>query len=82
MVIVLHLLSWSDDPHLLLSSFNPCLSDPPTFLLLIHDSHNDVLPLYFLSHDIIVVLTIPRELSHYLVTVTHCTSHTLANINV
>ena len=73
-VIVLHLVSWSDDPLLLLSSFNPYLSDPLTLLSLIHDSHNVVLPLFSLSHNIIVVLLIIGELSHYLVTVTRRTS--------
>ena len=56
--IVLLLLSWSDDPHLLLSSFNPYLSDPLTLLSLIHLSHNDVFLLFSLSHDILVVLLI------------------------
>ena len=57
-VIILHLLSWSDNPHLLLSSFNPYLSDPLTPLLLIYPSHDVVFPLSFLSHGIIVVLLI------------------------
>ena len=57
-VIVLHLSSWSDDPGLLLSSFNPYLSDPLTLLLLTHFSHDVVLLLFSLSHDIIVVLLI------------------------
>ena len=43
-VIVLHLVSWSDNPHQFPSSFNPYLSDPLTLLSLIHDSHNDFLP--------------------------------------
>ena len=81
-VIVLHLSSWSDDPHLFLSSFNPYLSDPLPLLLLIHHSHNVLSPLFFLSHDIIIVLLTFEGLSHYLVTVTHCTSHTLGTINV
>ena len=55
-VIVLHLSSWSDDPHLLLSSFNPYLSDPLPLLSLIHFSHDVVLPLFSLSHDTIIVL--------------------------
>ena len=62
-VIVLHFASWSDDPHILLSSFDPYLSDPLTLLLLIHDFHDGVLPLFSLSHNIIVVLLIIRELS-------------------
>ena len=57
-VIVLHLLSWSDDLLLLLFSFNPYLSDPLTLLSLIHLSHDVVLLLSSLSHDIIVVLLI------------------------
>ena len=57
-VIVLHLSSWSDDPHLLLFSFNPYLSDPLTLLSLIHLSHDDVFLLFSLSHDIIVVFLI------------------------
>ena len=81
-VIVLLLVSWSDNPHLLLSSFNPYLSDPHTLLLLIHDSHNVVFPLFSLSHDSIAVLLIFGELSHYLVTVTHHMSHTLGTIYV
>ena len=81
-VIVPHLSSWSDNPHLLLSSFNPYLPDPLTLLLLIHLSHNNAFPLFSLSHDIIVVLLIFRELSHYLVTVTHHTSLNLGTINV
>ena len=60
-MIVLHLLSWPNDPHLLLSSFKPYLSDPLTLLSLIHPSHNDVLPLFSLSHNVIVVLLIFRE---------------------
>ena len=76
-VIVLHLSSWSDDPHLFLSSFNPYLSDPLTLPLLIHLSHNVVSLLFSPSHNIIIVLLILGELSHYLVTVTRHTSHTL-----
>ena len=57
-VIVLHLSSWSGNPHLFLSSFNPYLSDPLTLLLLIYLSHDVVFPLSFLSHDIIIVLLI------------------------
>ena len=57
-VIVLCLSSWSDNPLLLLSSFNPYLSDPLTLLSLIHLSHDVVLPLFSLSHDTIVVLLI------------------------
>ena len=57
-VIVLRLSSWSDDPRLLLSSFNPYLSDPLTLILLIYRSHDDIFPLSFLSHGIIVVLLI------------------------
>ena len=57
-VIVLHLSSWSGDPHLLLSSFNPYLSDPLTLLSLIHLSHDDVFLLFSLSHKILVVLLI------------------------
>ena len=67
---------FSHDPHLLLSPFNPYLSDPLTLFLLMHLSHNVVSPLFSLSHDIIIVLLTLRELSHYLVTVTHCTPHT------
>ena len=81
-IIVLHLSSGSDNPHLLLSLFNPYLSDPLTLLSLIHLSHNNAFPLFSLSHDIIVVLLIFRELSHYLVTVTHHTSLNLGTINV
>ena len=81
-VIVLCLSSWSDDPHLFLSSLNPYLSDPLALPSLIHLSHNVVSPLFSPSHNIIVVLLILRELSHYLVTVTHHTSHTLGTINV
>ena len=81
-VIVLRLSSWSDDPHLFLSSFNPYQSDPLTLPLLIHLSHNVVSPLFPPSHDIIVVLLILGELSHYLVTVNCCTSHTSDTINV
>ena len=44
-VIVLSLSSWSDNPLLLLSSFNPYLSDPLTLSSLIHLSHNDASPL-------------------------------------
>ena len=43
-ITVPHWSSWSDDPHLLLSSFKPYLSDPLTLLSLIHLSHSDVLP--------------------------------------
>ena len=57
-VIVPHLSSWSDDPHLLLSSFNPYLSDPLTLLLLTHLSHDVVFLLFSLSHDIVVILLI------------------------
>ena len=57
-VIVLHLLSWSDDPLLLLFSFNPYLSDPLTLFPLIHLYHNVVLLLFSLSHNTIVVLLI------------------------
>ena len=56
--IVLRLSSWSDDPHLLLSSFNLYLSDPLTLLLLTHLSHDVVFLLSSLSHDLIVVLLI------------------------
>ena len=81
-VIVPHLSSWSDNPHLFLSSFNPYLSDPLTLPSLIHLSHDVVFPLFSLSHDIIIVLLILGELSHYLVMVTCRTSHTLGTINV
>ena len=57
-VIVLHFSSWADDPHFLLSSFNPYLSDPLTLLLLTHLSHDVVFLLFSLSHDLIVVLLI------------------------
>ena len=57
-VIVLRLSSWSDDPHLLLSLFNPYLSDPLPLLSLIHLSHDDVFLLFSPSHDILVVLLI------------------------
>ena len=60
-VIILHLSSWSDNPHLFLSSFNPYLSDPLTLLSLIHLSHNVVLPLSSLSHDTIIVLLIVQS---------------------
>ena len=52
-VIVLHSTSWSDNPQPLLSSFNPYLSDPLTLPSLIHNSHDVVSLLFFLSHDII-----------------------------
>ena len=81
-VIVLCLSSWSDDPQLFLSSFNPYLSDPLTLPLLIHLSHNVVSLLFSPSHNIIIVLLILGKLSHYLVTVTHHMSHTLGTINV
>ena len=81
-VIVFHLSSWSDDPHLSLSSFNSYLSDPLTLLWLIHLSHDVVSPLFSRSHHIIIVLLTLRELSHYQVTVTCRTSHTLGTINV
>ena len=70
-VTILHLSSWSDNSHFLPSSFKHYLSDPLTLPSLIH-----------LSHDIINVLLIFRELSHYLVMVTCHTSHTLGTINV
>ena len=57
-VIVLHFSSWSDDPHFLLSSFNPYLSVPLPLLSLIHLSHGDVFLLFSLSHNILVVLLI------------------------
>ena len=57
-VVVLHLSSWSDDPHLFLSSFNPYRSDPLTLLSLIHPSHDDVFPLFSLSHNTLIVLLI------------------------
>ena len=57
-VIVLRLSSWSDDPHLLLSSFNPYLFDSLTLLLLTHLSHDVVFLLFSLSHNIIAVLLI------------------------
>ena len=57
-IIVLHLSSWSDDPHLFLSSFNPYLSDSLTLLSLIHLSHNVVFPLFPLSHNTLIVLLI------------------------
>ena len=81
-IIVLRLSPWSDNPYLLLSPFNPYLSDPLTLPSLIHLSHNVVSPLFSLSHNIIIVLPILRELSHYLVMVTRRTSHTLGIINV
>ena len=57
-VNALRLSSWSDDPLLLLSSFNPYLSDPLTLLSVIHLSHDGVFLLFSLSHDILVVLLI------------------------
>ena len=81
-VTVLRLSSWSDNPHLFLSLFNPYLSDPLALLSLIHLSHDVVSPLFSLSHNIVVVLLILGELSHYLVMVTRRTSHTLGTINV
>ena len=80
--IVLLLSSWSDDPCLLLSSFNSYLSDPLTLPSLIHLSHDVVFPLFSLSHDLIIVLLILGELSHYLVMVTRCTSPTLGTISM
>ena len=81
-IIVFHLSPWSDNPHPFLSSFNPYLSDPLTLPSFIHLSHDAVFPLFSLSHDAIVVLLILRELSHYLVVVTHHTSCTLGIIKV
>ena len=77
-VIILHLSSWSDDPCLFLSLFNPYLSDPLTLLLLIHLSHSVVLP--FSRHHCCITNT--TKLSHCLITVTRRTSHTLGTINV
>ena len=81
-VIVFRLSSWSGDPHLFLSSFNPYLSDPLPLLLLIHLSHDDVFLLFSLSHDILIVLLILQKLSHCLIMVTRCMSHTLGTIYV
>ena len=57
-IIVLHLSSWSGDPHLFLFLFNPYLPDPLTLPSLIHLSHNIVSPLFSLSHNTIIVLLI------------------------
>ena len=46
-VIIICLLSLSENPCLLISPFKPYLSDPPTLLLLIHLSHNNVFHFVF-----------------------------------
>ena len=60
-VIVLRLSPWSDNPYLLLSSFNPYLSDPLALLSLTYISHDVVFPFFFLSHNTIIVLLILRS---------------------
>ena len=79
-VIVLHLSSWSDDPHILLSSFNPYLSDPLTLLFAYPSFSRSCLPfvLPFSRHHCCITNT--TKLSHSLITVTHHTSHTLGTI--
>ena len=70
-VIIICLLSLSENPCLLISPFKPYLSDPPTLLFDYSSLSRRDCPLVLDSHEFIVVLGTLGRLSQYLVTVTH-----------